>query len=92
MVPHQAVQVAGGLEGANPFDHPARVRATIDEIAQEYELCPRGSTLDIVFADAADQIVEQIEPAVHVAHGIDALPVRNAVGGLRLSGPGKKAS
>lgn len=66
----------GSRELAQPLDHPCRIRAAIYEVPEKGEPHgPDGSLLEIV-DDPAEQVVEQVEPAVDVANGIQALAGR----------------
>ncbi|KAI1693910.1 PDZ domain-containing protein [Ditylenchus destructor] len=49
-----------------------RVRAAVDQISQENDDRVRGAARGVVTFHSAKQIVEQVQPPVDVAHGIDA--------------------
>jgi hypothetical protein len=70
-------------EAAQPIEHLGRMRPTIDEVAKEDEQSLPSGPLTSIPVDIREELVEQIEPAVHVADRVRA--VTPCSPGLRLA-------
>ena len=63
--------------GPHPLDHAVRVRPAVDQIAEHHQqIAARRPTLDILF-DLPEQLIEQVEPPVDVAHRIGPIAFRS---------------
>ena len=60
------------------LDHAGGIWPPIDKVAEKDELRLRRSTATLVRLDTKQQLVKQIEAAVHVADRINPQPVRHA--------------
>ena len=63
---------------AQPFDHSRRIRAAVDEVAEEHDQRLFGSAGVDVAVDSLEQLVEQVQPAVDISHDIGDLALRPA--------------
>jgi hypothetical protein len=60
-----------------PVDHLARLRPTVDIVAEENQIIVEARCAARIPGNLAEQAVEQIGPAMDIAHGIDPDPPRN---------------
>ncbi len=68
-----------GAQLPDALDHAGRVRAAIDQVAQEHQGRLRRPARGIVGVDHVDQPVEFVGASVHIADRIDAFARRNGV-------------
>ncbi len=71
---------ARSMQRPDPLDHLRRMRSTIDQITEQDEAPTLSRPQRIVGRKHAEQLVEQVEPAMNVADRIDA-PVIPTLGG-----------
>ena len=84
MVAAQAVHiVAGRAQCHHPFDHPTRFGSAIDQVAEKHQHRPPPAAHRIGI-DLRQQVVEAIEPPMHVTDRIDD----DIVGHARCGGCG----
>ena len=65
-------------------DHAGRISTAVDEVAEQHDRGLGRRTRRVVGFDTGQQCLEQVAPAVDIAHGIDPLSARNRG---KLSGP-----
>ena len=71
-----------------PAHDARRIRAAIDQIAEQQDVGAGGGVLLVVGVDQVEQQVEQVEPAVHVPDRVDALARRDS--GLGCAGAAER--
>ena len=62
-------------DSCEPLNHPPRVRAAINQMPRNISNVLRGPTIQVLL-NRCQQPVEQVEPAMDIAHSIGAVTAR----------------